>query len=90
MKAQSRIKHQADKHRSERVLEVGDMVYLKIQPYKHTSLSLHNSLKLHSKFYGPFKIFGESGKYSLQAPFARPLSTSPSVSCEPVEETYWS
>ena len=29
-KAQTRIKHQADKHRIERVLEVGDMVYLKI------------------------------------------------------------
>lgn len=55
-KAQARIKHQADKHRSERTLEIGDMVYLKIQPYRHTSLSIHRSLKLHSKFYGPFRV----------------------------------
>jgi hypothetical protein len=50
IKAQTRIKHQADKHRSERELSVGDMVYLKIQPYRHTSLSTHKCIKLHSKF----------------------------------------
>ena len=40
LKAQARIKHQANKNRTERVLEVGDMVYMKIQPYKHSSLSI--------------------------------------------------
>ncbi|WVZ83700.1 LOW QUALITY PROTEIN: hypothetical protein U9M48_030821 [Paspalum notatum var. saurae] len=54
-KAQNRIKHQADKNRQERQFAVGDMVYLKIQPYRHTSLSSHRSLKLHSKYYGPFE-----------------------------------
>ena len=70
LKAQSRIKHQADKKRSERVLDVGDMVYLKIQPYRHSSLSLHNSLKLHSKFYGPFRVMEKVGKtaYRLLLP----------------------
>jgi len=34
IKAQSRIKQQADKHKTERVFEVGDMVYLKLQPYR--------------------------------------------------------
>lgn len=62
LKGQARIKHQADKHRSERVLEVGDMVYLKMQPYMHSSLSIHRSLKLHSKFYVPFKILEKIGK----------------------------
>jgi hypothetical protein len=33
LKAQDRIKHQADKHRTEKEFTVGDMVYLKIQPY---------------------------------------------------------
>ena len=50
-KVQSRIKHQADRHRSEREFIVGDMVYLKLQPYWQTPLSIHNSLKLHSKYY---------------------------------------
>jgi hypothetical protein len=33
LKAQARIKQQADRHRSEREFSVGDMVYLKLQPY---------------------------------------------------------
>lgn len=48
-KAQARIKQQADKHRQDRQLSVGDMVYLKLQPYRHTTLSTHRCLKLHSK-----------------------------------------
>ena len=62
LKAQARIKQQADKHRTERSFELGDMVYLKIQPYRHTSLSIHRSLKLHSKFYGPFRVLEKVGK----------------------------
>jgi len=70
LKAQARIKHQADKHRVERQLEVGDMVYLKIQPYRHSSLSIHRSLKLHSKYYGPFRVLEKVGKvaYKLLLP----------------------
>lgn len=70
LKAQSRIKHQADKHRTERELSVGDMVYLKVQPYRHTSLSTHKSAKLHSKYYGPYRILEKIGKaaYKLLLP----------------------
>jgi hypothetical protein len=70
LKAQARMKHQADKHRTERILSVGDMVYLKIQPYRHVSLSTHRSLKLHSKFYGPFRILQRIGNaaYKLLLP----------------------
>lgn len=69
-KAQARIKHQADKHRSEREFSVGDMVYPKIQPYRHISLSTHKSLKLHSKFYGPFRVLERIGPaaYKLLLP----------------------
>ena len=69
-KAQSRIKQQADKHRSDREFSIGDMVYLKLQPYRHTSLSIHNSLKLHSKYYGPFRVLEKIGKaaYKLLLP----------------------
>jgi hypothetical protein len=46
------------------------MVYLKLQPYRHTSLSIHKSLKLHSKYYGPFRILERIGKvaYKLLLP----------------------
>jgi hypothetical protein len=30
---QQRMKHHADKHRQEKVFEVGDKVYLRLQPY---------------------------------------------------------
>ena len=69
-KAQSRIKHQADRHRSERAFVVGDMVDLKLPPYRHTSLSIHNPLKLHSKYYGQFRVLEKIGKaaYKLLLP----------------------
>jgi hypothetical protein len=68
--AQDRTNKYADKNRKEREFKVGDMVYLKIQPYRHTSLSLHRSLKLHSKFYGPYRVLARVGDvaYKLLLP----------------------
>lgn len=64
------MKHYADKKRKDREFLVGDVVYLKLQPYRHTSLSLHMFLKLHSKFYGPFKVLEKVGNtaYKLLLP----------------------
>jgi hypothetical protein len=68
--AQERMKKYADKHHSERELVVDNMTYLKLQPYCHTSLGIHKSIKLHSKFYGPFKVLQKIGKvaYKLLLP----------------------
>ena len=66
LRAQNRMKVQADKNRSERTLEVGDMVYLKLQPYRHTTLSVHKHLKLHSKYYGPFRVLEIVGQVSYK------------------------
>lgn len=70
LKAQNKMKVYADKKRTEREFIVGDMVYLKIQPYRHTSLSILRSLKLHSKFYGHFRVMERIGKvaYKLLLP----------------------
>jgi hypothetical protein len=65
-KAQETMKLQADRNRSERHLEIGDMVYLKLQPYRHTSLSIHRCLKLHSKYYGPFRVLEKIGNTSYK------------------------
>jgi hypothetical protein len=54
--AQDRMRKYANMKRIERVLQVGDMTYLKLQPYMHNALGVHKSLKLHSMFYGPFKV----------------------------------
>jgi hypothetical protein len=47
---------------------VGDMVHLKLQPFRHNGFGLHQNLKLTTKFYVPFKILEKIGStaYKLQ------------------------
>jgi hypothetical protein len=59
--AQARAKKYADINRTERSFSVGDMVYLKLQPIRHTAFGLHQNLKLSSKFRGPFRILAKIG-----------------------------
>jgi len=70
IEAQARIKYFADKNRTERELVVGDFAYLKLQPYKHTSIAVRKCLKLSSRYYGPFQVLEKIGKaaYRLQLP----------------------
>jgi ribosomal protein L21E len=70
LQAQQRMKKYADMNRTERKFSEGDMVYLKMQPYRETALGLRNALKLSSKYYGPFRILKTVGKvaYQLQLP----------------------
>lgn len=60
-RAQECTKCQADKKRSERVFSVGDVVYLKLQPYVQSSLAPRANQKLSFKFFGPFKIVEKIG-----------------------------
>ena len=64
------MKFQADKHRSERQFQVGDKVYLKLQPYIHKSIATRANPKLAFKYYGPFLILRRIGQvaYELQLP----------------------
>ncbi|KAB2612512.1 hypothetical protein D8674_034828 [Pyrus ussuriensis x Pyrus communis] len=54
--AQNRMKAQADKHRMEKVFEVGDLVYLKLVHYQLQSLAAYAYHKLHPWFYGPCEV----------------------------------
>lgn len=69
-KAQERMKLYADKRRSEREFQVGDIVFLKLQPYKQSSIYIRRNLKLSSKYYGPYKILEKVGSvaYKLELP----------------------
>lgn len=64
------MKWYADQRRSERELQVRDWVYLKLQPYRQTSIALRKHLKLCPKFYGPNKVLQRVGKvaYKLELP----------------------
>lgn len=55
-RAQLRMKQHADKNRSERQFQLGDMVYLKVQPYIQTSVVQRTNQKLSFRFYGPYKV----------------------------------
>ncbi|XP_026378799.1 uncharacterized protein LOC113273265 [Papaver somniferum] len=69
-KAQERMKFFADKNRVDGSLDVGDEVYLKLQPYRQTSIALKRNLKLSAKYYGPFKVVEKIGSvaHNLQLP----------------------
>jgi len=56
LRAQDRMKRQADKGRSERMFQVGDMVYLKLQPYVQASLAPLANQKLAFRYFGPYRV----------------------------------
>ena len=64
--AQARMKQQADKHRSEKEFEVGDWVFLRLQPFRQKSMCKKLG-KLSPKFYRPYKGDPKSGHGGLQA-----------------------
>lgn len=61
LQAQNRMKLQADNGRSERTLEIGDWIYLNVQPYRQVTLAIRSNLKLSSKYYGPYQVIEKVG-----------------------------
>ncbi|XP_057853880.1 uncharacterized protein LOC131063923 [Cryptomeria japonica] len=60
----------ADQRRVEHSFKVGDMVYLRLQPYRQSTLQKSGAEKLKPHFYGPFRVIRKVGAvaYELELP----------------------
>ena len=82
--AQNRMKQKADQHRSERNFEVGDWVFLRLQPYKKISIKQQKkNNKLSPRYYGPYQIMKKIGSvaYKLELPQTTKIHLVFHVSC---------
>lgn len=68
--AQGHMKEQADLHRRNISFKPGDLVYLKLEPYKFKSLARKLNEKLNPRFCGPFAVVDRIGQlaYKLDLP----------------------
>lgn len=70
LRAQQKMKSTADRKRRDEHFEVGEKVFLRLQPYRQSSLARRQCEKLAAKFYGPFEIIAKVGPvaYKLHLP----------------------
>lgn len=70
LRAQQRMQKYANQGRRDVEFQVGEFVYLKLQPYRQQSLAIRHCEKLAARFYGPFPITARIGKvaYRLELP----------------------
>lgn len=73
LRAQARMKFQADQHRSERTFVVGDWVYLKLQPVVQQSVVTRANRKLAFRFYGPFQVLSRVGEVAYKLAYQLPV-----------------
>ena len=81
--AQARMKLLADQHRLDKSFTVGDWVYIKLQPYRQSSLRVKGYTKFSPKFYGPFQIVQRIGEvaYKVALPEGCPIHHVFHISC---------
>jgi hypothetical protein len=81
--AQNRQKRSADRHRIELSFEVGDLVFLRLQPYRQSYLKKSGAENLKPRFYGPYRIMRRVGEvaYELELPKESKIHNVFHVSC---------
>ncbi|KAL4354155.1 hypothetical protein GQ457_06G012060 [Hibiscus cannabinus] len=68
-RAHDRMKPQADKEQNDCEFQVGEWVFLKLQPYRQQSVVFRNCQKLVPKWFGPFMIIAKVGKVAHKLKF---------------------
>lgn len=68
--AQSKMKFYTNQKMTEMEFEEGEFVYLKLQSFRQSSVSLHWNQKLAARYFGPYKIIEKIDKvaYILELP----------------------
>ena len=81
--AQNQQKQYADSHREEITFQVNDLLYLRLQPYKQTSLKKNGEENLKPRYYGPYKVVRNIGEvaYELELPEGSKIHNVFHVSC---------
>jgi hypothetical protein len=64
--AQNHMKQQVDQGHFECQFAEGDQVFLRLRPYKKTSLKDEHCQKLAPKFYGPYTMLKHVGQFAYQ------------------------
>lgn len=64
------MKIQLDRHHSGLTFQVGEMVYLRLQPYLQNTIARRSNQRLAARFFGPYKILEriEQVAYKLELP----------------------
>ncbi|CAM8936826.1 unnamed protein product [Rhodiola kirilowii] len=68
-KAQARMRQFANKHRLDKAFEIGDSVYIRLQPYRQSSVRMQHTNKLAKRFYGPLEVLAKIGSVAYRLKF---------------------
>lgn len=66
IKTQAQMKNNADKKCRDLVFDVGYMIFLKLRPYRQSSLSKAFCQKLAAKYYGLFQVLERVGQVAYR------------------------